>query len=431
MSKSSIKVDRIQVEGNRISVTYSTAGIIGKYLNGEPFIVEYQEDVSRVPEYVAIIPFLANTLPIVWCCDASVVVEEVDESFYKSINDIKVGYERMYPSLTLGGTIGVKRLCQSPPRTLHRAAMFFSGGVDSTSTLLSRLTVGDRPDLITIWGSDIPLDHSSGWKRVKDSVSRVGSEFGLKNVFIKSNFRTFLDEKALDSLVSPTIKDSWWHGIQHGMGIIGHVAPYAFLHQIGTVYMPGTYSEQEVVNSALTCASDPSIDESVRFLDAKIVHEGFLQTRQDKIRGICDYYSKTGKPLSLRVCFESTAGYNCGTCEKCGRTIMAIMSEGGNPNDFGFSVNKNAVTEIRKRLETRWIIGHSLTHWKAIKRTLSMKESVLTADVSWVMDVDFDQINASKRKKLQMLLNSISRKLKELLPRGVRKTLKSFKRRFF
>lgn len=38
-----------------------------------------------------------------------------------------------------------------------------------------------------------------------------------------------LDESVLDKDFKLILKDNWWHGIQHGIGLIGHAAPCNFL----------------------------------------------------------------------------------------------------------------------------------------------------------------------------------------------------------
>lgn len=66
--------------------------MVGEVALGEhKFWNEYQVDMSDVPLSVAVIPFLANVLPIAWLYGAEIHVTEVDEDFLNSVEDIREG----------------------------------------------------------------------------------------------------------------------------------------------------------------------------------------------------------------------------------------------------------------------------------------------------------------------------------------------------
>lgn len=59
-------------------------------------LMENQEfDLTTVPESILIIPAICNVLPIRFF-DSTLIVNELDEVFYKSIPNIKQGYKDMY-----------------------------------------------------------------------------------------------------------------------------------------------------------------------------------------------------------------------------------------------------------------------------------------------------------------------------------------------
>ena len=74
--------------------------------------------------------------------------------------------------------------------------------------------------MLTLWGSDIKIDDQLGWNNVRKHVDETAMMFGLEKIYIKTNFRTFINEGMLNLLVVQS-GDSWWHGFQHGIGLIG------------------------------------------------------------------------------------------------------------------------------------------------------------------------------------------------------------------
>ena len=68
--------------------------------------------------------------------------------------------------------------------------VFFSGGVDSLSSVVSY--IDDKPQFFTVWGSDIPLGAEKEWEIVKQNALSFGQDRGLK---------TFLSNHLLDSIL--------------------------------------------------------------------------------------------------------------------------------------------------------------------------------------------------------------------------------------
>ena len=71
---------------------------------GTTVFVEYSADISEIPESIAVIPFLCNTLPISWVWNAEIQVPSCDWDFYHCIEAVKQGYKDMYPSVRFAGT---------------------------------------------------------------------------------------------------------------------------------------------------------------------------------------------------------------------------------------------------------------------------------------------------------------------------------------
>lgn len=401
MNENSIILQDIIITGGKIEYKYELFGAISNYFHeNHLLIIEYSENMEEVPQGVAVIPFLTNVLPIVWLSNARILIEEVDQSFFNSIPEFKKGYEQMYPDVKFQGELIAKQVINYGRPSSDRTATFFSGGVDSTATLLSRLDV--KPDLITIWGADVPHDDVQGWQQVKKEVETSAFKLGLKALFIKSAFRVFINEKALDRDFFRILDAGWWVGMQHGIGLIGHAAPYAYLHNLNTVFFPASFSSNNC--EGVKCASNPWIDNHLRFGGSSVLHEGFEYNRQDKIRQICQYCRQSNEQTILRVCWQSKGGGNCSHCEKCARSIMGIIAEHGNPQQFGFEINSKTLKNIKKQLKHNWEFPPN-NFWQEIQsRFIDDREHWSNVDdINWILTYDFKNNNRSIRKRWRRL----------------------------
>lgn len=325
-----------KISGNRIDYSYT---VDGEWKNAfrmkEAFFIEYDCDITSVPEGVSVVPLLVNLLPVAWVYDAEIEVPVCDEDFFLSVEEFKKGYIEMYPILEFKGKLTAGVLQKNRPQKSVGTLAFFSGGVDSLNTLICHAE--EKPTLVTLWGSDIKLKDEQGWKRVKALLVQAANEFDVNCVTFKSSFQRIFEGGTLNNKVA-SIRDNWWHGLQHGICFIGHAAPVAFALGKSTVYLASSNSAAD--DRRIKCASDPSIDNFVRFCGVQVVHDGFELTRQMKVHNILEYSRNSGRKVFLRVCWSSTGGSNCCLCEKCWRTILAIYAEKSDPNDFGFELSE-------------------------------------------------------------------------------------------
>ena len=80
----------------------------------------------------------------------------------------------------------------------------------------------------------------------------------------------------------------------------------------------------------------PRIDREFAVASCNVIHDAYELSRQQKIRVIVDAKKEADVQVNLRVC--SFKEENCNQCEKCFRTMIEIVAEGGNVNDFGFHI---------------------------------------------------------------------------------------------
>lgn len=388
--KNKIIVEDIIINEKKAIYKFNVYGNCRKYFRiKRVFFIEYDFNISQIPKSVMIVPFLCNILPITWLCDAEISVNDIDEDFYKSLLRIKEGFQGMYPMLDFKGKLISNSIKRNSNTKRGNTAMFFSGGIDSFATLV--LKRSDNPDLITIWGSDLSFSDIGGWNHLKELIENTASQFKLQNTFVTSSFRRIVDYRKLNTLVKKS-KDNWWHGFHHGLGIIGHAAPYAYEKNISDIYISSTYSDCFDMN--ITCASDPKIDNKVEFCSCKVSHIGFELSRQDKYTIIINYYHKIKKEINVQVCWVSKTGSNCCNCEKCYRTIFGIMAEGYDPKEAGFLYNNTDIKKMIKDIKNKIILDSITTcFWKEIRNTyIRNRNGIRNENLDWLADMDFTKI---------------------------------------
>lgn len=388
--KNRIIIDMPVISGHRIIYNYIVEGEWERAFKlDEEFYIEYSCDISSVPSGVAVVPLLANLLPMAWIYDAEIIVPVCDDDFYKSIPEFKKGYIEMYPMMQFGGKLTVAELQKNAPKTQNGVAAFFSGGVDAFNTLTQH--ADEKPTLLTIWGADVTFEDTIGWKNVKDHLKHTTEEFDLDYVIIKSCFRRFLNEGVLSDQVKNS-GDGWWHGFQHGLGIISHAAPVAYVLGKGVVYIASSFTAAE--KGKVTCASDPAIDNYIRFCSARVKHDGYEFNRQMKIHNIVEYSRSNKRKIPLRVCWISKGGTNCCNCEKCWRTILGVFAEGENPQKYGFVYSHRQLRKLafRMRYSNDRFIRESTYNpiQSAMKR--NVRKDDLPMSIRWFWNIDISKL---------------------------------------
>ena len=330
--RNTMKVLASEVSGERIVYHYEVSGPWAVYFNtGNTIEVTYPFDLEQVPESIRILPFLAQVVPVSWVCDAEITVPECDEDFCDCLDAVKGGYREMYPMISFRGTLHTQKMAYEHTATEEKRTLAcFSGGVDAISTTIGHLN--ENPILVSVWGADVPWNDAAGWEPIHKLICEDAQKLGLESITVRSSFRKLLPEGRLGELVAAS-GDGWWHGFQNGLGLLAHMAPVACALQADTVYIASSYT----VGDVYTCASDPTIDNHVRFCGCRVVHDGYEMSRQDKIRRIVEYSTQHDQKIPLHVCWEKRGGDNCCHCEKCWRTMLGIYAQGEDPRKYGFT----------------------------------------------------------------------------------------------
>ncbi|MGY3794373.1 hypothetical protein [Aquimarina sp. 433] len=324
--------------GRKINYDYVVGADIQKFfVEKEPFYSKYQIDVSSTPESIAVIPFLSNVLPMAWFAGFDIEVDEVDEDFYNAQEKIKQEFaKRDVPSSFTGKLVAKKLVKNSVKHT--KSAMLFSGGVDAYATYIR--IYDQKPDLITLHGADITIADKGQWKEFTDFIENEELLVDNNKEYIETNLRDFYTYQ-----VELLLKDiGWWGKVQHGLALVGSIAPLAYIHNYSSVYIASSYTDHIDID----WGSTPEIDEKITWGSGfRVYHDGYELKRQDKVDLIAKFAEDKNKRFRLRVCYsEKRIEFNCSYCEKCFRTIMGLILNNQNPNEYGFNVDGSVYDKI-------------------------------------------------------------------------------------
>lgn len=338
-----------------------------------PFDIEYDVNIENCPNSVAVIPILSVLLPVSWVEDATIIVEEIDEDFLECIDVVKRNYAYLFPHIKFKGALKYTNVIKNKvDRLQNKSLCLYSGGVDATETLINNLNL--KPTILTIWGTDIPLENEDAWNIVTKTNAKTAEEYNLVYTTLKSAFRYILNEHNLTIKWAKTPHYSWWHDFMHGIALLGQVAPYAYVKDISNIIIASSYSVKD--DSKTICASLPFFDENVRYCGCRVYHDSFHMTRIDKLRAIVNFASKNNKKFNLRVCWEHINGYNCCYCEKCLRTIVGLWALGANPHDYGFNITEDIENLVIDKIKKKQIV-FNVAHWEENIKILNQNKENL------------------------------------------------------
>lgn len=393
-NKSYIKITDVLTEGKKLIIKYDVNGDVSQFFEKDKFMeIEYDFKLDKIPKSILVIPFLSLFLPVAWITKSNIILDEIDESFLNNIDKIRNALNEMYKeNLFKKIKIKSKKIVKNEIKPI-RSSMFFSGGVDSLDTLCTNFD--KKPLLIMIWGSDIWLEDKKGWNTAKQNMDKISKKLKKNKTYIKSNFRKTINELKLNEVYEEKLGDNWWHGVEHGMALLGHIAPIVSKYNIGIHYMPGTFSNAD---KNVKCASYPTIDENFKVSNCAVVHDGFKYSRLDKVENIIKFKKSKNIEIMFRTCYkEREDKMNCCDCEKCYRTIMELVSIGENPNEYGYEYNKEVINKIKTYLKNEKFEHEILNNmWFDIQQEIAKNKYYDAYDLSWIKDIDFKNQNSKE-----------------------------------
>lgn len=350
-----IRLHNIETDGKRITYRYAVEGDVKKYFSyQECYSVDYDIVIDKLPKSILTIPFVGMMLGISIIFNVTVEVEELDDTFLKCIPDIVKGYNDIYNGHDLKCKVIAKK---SVSNVIDKSAespaalLYYGGGIDSAYSLVKH-NADEKIALLQIWGADVPYENENAWINANAVTKKCAEHFETDSYTIKCPFHLIFKEGILDAYVENNFHENFWHGFQHGVGMLTQGMPVAYKLGIKKCLFAATFSK-DMDQKSYTCASDPRIDNYVKFANGTVDHDGFEASRQRKVHVIANYIrKKSGFPI--RVCYLSKDGINCCECEKCTRSAFAFYAEKMDPKLVGIDYDEkklaaklnNAASEI-------------------------------------------------------------------------------------
>lgn len=400
-----IEITEIVVSHTRLNIKFKCSNQdLTLYFKNTNFQADYSLPIDSVPSSILIIPFIVQILPLSWLLNFEIRIKEIDRDFYESIPEFKKGYINMYPIFEFKGKLSVESIIDNISRPLTNRGTLYSGGVDACATLIAH--ADEHPDLIIIQGSDIHLDQREAWNAVRKQNDRIAELFGVESLWISSNYCEMLEYVQFNK-ISYKVGDNWWHGMQHGIGILGLCAPMAYIRGYNTLYIASSHTENDKVN----CASDPTIDNHVAFCGCKVIHDQYEFNRIQKTEHIAKYSKKESVYPFLRVCYYSGNETNCCKCEKCLRTAITLSLMGEDITKYGF-MNPDVMFKGSKWRIIRSVNYSAIPLWKDIQQYANSDDcKFIHPLIKWILRTNWDKEPVSLKTRGRRF---IERKIKAL-----------------
>ncbi|MDV7196122.1 hypothetical protein R4172_00925 [Rhodococcus kroppenstedtii] len=202
---------------------------------------------------------------------------------------------------------------------------FFSGGVDSFYSVLAR--DARVTHLIFVIGFDLAPEHPLVETALTE-VRRAAASLNKPLVVVRTDVRAMSDRHGMS-----------WGPLYHGAAM-AHVA-IALSDHVGTVLVPSSF----VRGQTPPWGTHPDLDHHWATATSVLEHDAIEVTRPTKIARIAQDPTAMEH---LRVCWQNRGGaYNCGRCEKCLRTMLALRAVGGRCRTLPDHIDSDAVGALR------------------------------------------------------------------------------------
>jgi hypothetical protein len=271
-----------------------------------PATIWHATDHGPVPETAD--SFLAAALLPAMATAARLRSQEtISAALAAAVEKVQTVLAAWYPQLT---HVAVDAPIGQGTTTRHGdgVAAFFSGGVDSYYTALRHR--GELDALVFLHGFDLRLERTDVRSRCSRLARAAAEALGLPLVEVETNLRSFSRSHL-----------GW--GTYHGSALAS-VALF-LAGRFSRVYVPGSLS----YDSHFPHGSHPLLDPLWTTAEVELVYDGFEANRYEKTALV----ARSSDALRfLRVCNRGHrapgSGVNCGRCEKCLRTMVALRALG-------------------------------------------------------------------------------------------------------
>lgn len=204
-----------------------------------------------------------------------------------------------------------------------RAGFFFSGGVDSLATLRgNRLRFppshpGYIRDGFLIYGIE---GYESGNPRKK--IETFNQHIAALDTVAKSADVELIPVYTNVKSIDKDLEEDWIFWEHEFQGTVLAAVAHTFSPRISQVFVASSCD----IKTMEPLASHPLTDPNFSSCYLRIHHDNFALSRFDKVKLIADWPEALN---NLKVCFLNQPDLlNCGVCEKCLRTMTALVALG-------------------------------------------------------------------------------------------------------
>jgi hypothetical protein len=219
------------------------------------------------------------------------------------------------------------------PTTPPRAGCFFTGGIDSLATVRrNRLNVplehpGSFKDAIIIYGLEV--DQPEAFEDVLRALSVIADDARLTLLPVYTNIRE--------------LDDDWKFWEFEWEGSVYSAVAHALTRRLTTVSIASTYD----IPNMDELGSHPLLDPNYGSAELRVLHDGLTLSRLEKTKLVLEWAAAL---QHLRVC-NTVRDYrpgtiNCGRCEKCVRTKLALLGLGALDKTAAFVENDVLPNEV-------------------------------------------------------------------------------------
>jgi hypothetical protein len=394
---SKITVHTPKLENNILFTKVSASNDLEKFLRTKELFIEYDANIFA-DESILNIPLTATVLPLAWLSGSDVHVNTLDRTFKESMYKMQDEFAKLFLKAPFSTEIIARNLIDNEIEVVDqskRTGLLFSGGVDSTYSLINNLN--KKPRLVMHWGvDDFPYpERSDHWEKTIKIYSEFAKKENLDINIIKTNISQILDYRRINHQFHKELyKGSVRSGLQHSLILLPTAAPLSVSRFDRFIIAASSHSGKTAFDrSRRPRAATPVFDEKIVWANLKVNHDGYI-LRVQKVSSLIKDYQKENE-LTLRVCKNSRLIDDClndNWCEKCFRTISSLILAGIDPNKVGFKVDKTTFVQMKKFWKKRKSAG-SGSSWRSIQ---TMIPNVIESDIygskaffEWFRDFEF------------------------------------------
>lgn len=391
---SKITIEDISVHGNnevRYDLSYSRS--LKRFLtNADPYI-RYSEDVSGVPESILAVPLLATLCPVAWIRGADLYIEEIDETFRRSLPALHNAYAELYPNAPFDTDVSLyyeeavdNEIRDQESEERGETGVLFTSGVDSTATYLRHRE--ERPHLISVRKEQETRENT--WKKRTRMIDAFAAENGLDAHYIETNIKSKIDKFMMSLYHRHQLNESWDRAMFFGIGYPGFTAPLTYDQGITKLYQSADY----LPHDRYPKSSQPSLVDNLRWSNTVVESDAGGLTRQDKVEIIGEYFEGRDTFWEIGSCdYGGDDSLSCNRCATCFRTITGFIVANYDPAKYGFDVDKETFDRIKAHLNEEEFKSDSgkLRFWIQLQDRADPKQVDLPYEgvdefVTWLAD---------------------------------------------